>query len=67
MEDSMKDMRGRLRRAMNGVAAAGMRAHGIDYKLNFGVSLPEIKEIASLYAKEMRPWQKGFGQRMYAS
>jgi hypothetical protein len=52
MEDIIKNIRGRLRRVMNGVAAAGMRAHGIDYKMNFGVSLPEIKEIALLYAKD---------------
>jgi hypothetical protein len=52
MEDIIKDMRGKLRRAMNGVAAAGMRAHGIDYKMNFGVSLPEIKEIALQYIKD---------------
>jgi hypothetical protein len=52
MEDIIKDMRGRLRRAMNGVASAGMRAQGIDYKLNFGVALPQIKEMALLYTKD---------------
>jgi hypothetical protein len=52
MEDRIKDMRNRLRLAMNGVASAGMRAQGIDYKLNFGVALPQIKEIALLYTKE---------------
>ncbi|MDR1200758.1 MAG: DNA alkylation repair protein [Tannerellaceae bacterium] len=52
MEDVIKDMRGRLRRVMNGVASAGMRAQGIDYKLNFGVSLPQIKEMALLYTKD---------------
>jgi hypothetical protein len=51
MEDIIKDMRGRLRRAMNGVASAGMRAQGIDYKLNFGVALPQIKEVALLYTR----------------
>jgi hypothetical protein len=52
MEDIIKDMRGRLRRAMNGVASAGMRAQGIDYKLNFGVALPQVKEMALLYTKD---------------
>ncbi|MDR0749971.1 MAG: DNA alkylation repair protein [Tannerellaceae bacterium] len=52
MEDIIRDMRGRFRRAMNGVASAGMRAQGIDYKLNFGVALPQIKEMALLYAKD---------------
>ncbi|MDR1160810.1 MAG: DNA alkylation repair protein [Tannerellaceae bacterium] len=52
MEDRIRDMQGRLRRVMNGVAAAGMRAQGIDYKLNFGASLPHIKEVALLYTKD---------------
>jgi hypothetical protein len=52
MEEIIKDMRGRLRRAMNGVASVGMRAQGIDYKLNFGVALPQIKEMALLYTKD---------------
>ncbi|MDR1623860.1 MAG: DNA alkylation repair protein [Tannerellaceae bacterium] len=52
MEDIIRDMRSRLRRVMNGVASAGMRAQGIDYKLNFGVALPQIKEMALLYTKD---------------
>ena len=32
---------------MNGVASAGMREAGIEYKLNFGVGIPQLKEIAS--------------------
>ena len=31
---------------MNGVASADMRKAGIGYKLNFGVGLPALKEIA---------------------
>jgi len=34
---------------MNGVASASMRAYGLNYKLNFGVSIPKIKEIALRY------------------
>lgn len=45
-------MRSQLRLAMNGVVSASMRAHGIHYKLNFGVSLPKVKEIASQYTKD---------------
>ncbi len=37
---------------MNGVVSASMRGQGIAYKLNFGVSLPKIKEIASYYPKD---------------
>lgn len=49
MENIIKDIRTRLRLAMNGVVSTSMREHGVDYKLNFGVSIPKIKEIASLY------------------
>ncbi|MDR1403737.1 MAG: DNA alkylation repair protein [Tannerellaceae bacterium] len=58
----MKDIQTKLRQAMNGVASAGMQACGMDYKLNFGVSLPEIKKIASLYAQDsalaQRLWEE---------
>jgi hypothetical protein len=35
--------------AMNGVASSGMKHYGLDYKLNFGVPLQKIKEIAGYY------------------
>ncbi|MDH6358859.1 DNA alkylation repair protein [Parabacteroides sp. PF5-9] len=34
---------------MNGIASTSMREKGITYKLNFGVSLPKLKEIAKQY------------------
>lgn len=34
---------------MNGVASTSMREHGLEYKLNFGVSILKIKEIATGY------------------
>ncbi len=53
MTDVIKDIRSRLRLAMNGVVSTSMRQKGIDYKLNFGVSLPKIKEIANQYKKDV--------------
>ncbi|MEN9918113.1 MAG: hypothetical protein RL662_549 [Bacteroidota bacterium] len=47
--DTIKDMRQQCRRAMNGVASTSMRKHGLHYKLNFGVSVQQIKDIASRY------------------
>ena len=38
-----------LRLAMNGIVSTSMRNQGILYKLNFGVSLPKIKEISLSY------------------
>ena len=37
---------------MNGVASTGMREAGIEYKLNFGVGIPELKQIASEKGKD---------------
>jgi len=48
----IKDIRTQLRLAMNGVVSQSMREKGLVYKLNFGVELPRIKEIAALYPKD---------------
>lgn len=58
MEETIKDIRIRLRKAMNGVVSASMRQKGMEYKLNFGVSIPEIKNIASVYTPniELAKW-----------
>lgn len=45
----IKDIRGRCRMAMNGIVSAKMREQGLVYKLNFGCSLSQIKEIARRY------------------
>lgn len=47
LQDELKEIRTQLRMAMNGVISTSMREKGIDYKLNFGVPLPEIKQIAA--------------------
>lgn len=51
MTDTIKDIQTQLRRSMNGVVSTSMREQGVDYKLNFGVALPKIKEIANQYTK----------------
>lgn len=45
----LKDIRSRCRMAMNGVVSTKMREQGLVYKLNFGCSLSQIKEIAQRY------------------
>jgi hypothetical protein len=45
----IKDIRKRCRMAMNGVTSASMRNYGLNYKLNFGVSIGQIREIAACY------------------
>lgn len=48
-QDIIKDMRTRCRMGMNGVASTSMRQRGLDYKVNFGLSVQQIKELASRY------------------
>ncbi len=47
MQDIVRQIRVRLRLAMNGVVSTSMREKGLQYKLNFGVSIPKLKEIAT--------------------
>lgn len=51
-EETIKDIRKRCRMAMNGIASASMRGYGLNYKLNFGVSIQKIKEIAARYKSD---------------
>lgn len=51
-ESELKEIRRRLRLSMNGAVSASMRAQGVDYKVNFGVLLAHLKELASLYVKD---------------
>ena len=48
-EDIIKDIRQRCRLMMNGVASTSMRQHGLTYKLNFGLVIQQIKELANQY------------------
>jgi len=47
-----------MRKAMNGIVSASMRQKGVHYKLNFGVSIPEIRNIAQSYEpnEELAKW-----------
>ncbi len=45
-QEEIRTIRNQLRLAMNGVVSASMREKGVVYKLNFGVSYPEIQSIA---------------------
>lgn len=51
IKQQLQDIRTKLRLSMNGVASQSMREKGLTYKLNFGVELPRIKEIAAEYEK----------------
>jgi hypothetical protein len=51
-EEILRDIRRRCRLAMNGVVSSNMRGYGLDYKVNFGVSLQKIKEMAGYYSPD---------------
>lgn len=52
MQEKIKEIRTRLRLGMNGVVSQSMREKGVVYKLNFGLLLPQIREIAASFSKE---------------
>lgn len=49
IDATIKEIRRKIRTSMNGETVSSMRAMGVLYKQNFGVSIPRIKEIASKY------------------
>ncbi|MGL5636218.1 MAG: DNA alkylation repair protein [Bacteroidales bacterium] len=50
MQNTIRELKKSFRLAMNGDVSTSMRKSGIDYKLNFGVSLPTIKKIATRFS-----------------
>lgn len=50
--DIIRDMKAQFRLFMNGVVSQSMRDKGMQYKLNFGIEYPRIKEISEKYPKD---------------
>lgn len=51
VHETIKEIKGQFRLYMNGIASQSMREKGLGYKLNFGIELPRLKEIAACYEK----------------
>ncbi|MBK5720710.1 DNA alkylation repair protein [Dysgonomonas sp. Marseille-P4677] len=49
MQNIIKDIRTRCRLSMNGVASTSMRQRGLTYKVNFGLNIQQIKDLATRY------------------
>lgn len=49
ISETIRQIKQELRLAMNGVASTFMRENGVNYKLNFGVELPRLREIATRF------------------
>ena len=50
-QETIKEIKKQFRLFMNGVVSQSMREKGLDYKLNFGIELPRLKEIALKFEK----------------
>lgn len=51
VKDKVKTIKQSFRLHMNGVVFHSMKNKGLDYKLNWGVGLPQLKEMAADYGK----------------
>jgi 3-methyladenine DNA glycosylase AlkD len=49
LHETIKDIKSKFRLFMNGMVSQSMREKGMEYKLNFGIEYPRIKEIAAGY------------------
>ena len=51
-QQKLKDIKRAFRLKMDGMASRSMREKGLDYKINWGVNLPDLKEMAGAYGKD---------------
>ena len=49
--EKIKEIKKSLRLSMNGIVSAHQRRQGLNYKINFGVEIPRLKEIAAGHGK----------------
>ena len=52
LDTKISEIRRKIRLSMNGIVSEQMAQKGISYKINYGVSIPRIKEIAKDYAPD---------------
>lgn len=50
--EKLKEIKQSFRLLMNGVASHSMRQKGVDYKINWGVPVPELQQMATEYGKD---------------
>lgn len=51
INETVREIKRSFRLLMNGVASQSMRQKGVDYKINWGVSLPDLQKMALQYGK----------------
>ena len=71
LDNTINEIKRKFKLSMNGVTADYMKNSGIVYKLNYGVSIPRIKEIAQGYKPNSdladRLWVIGIRETMIMS
>ena len=62
LHEIIKTIKKEFRLSMNGVVSTLQRRQGLDYKINFGVEIPRLKDIAAKYQKnkELAQIKKAF-------
>ena len=50
--EKLKEIKQSFRLLMNGVASHSMRQKGVEYKINWGVPVPELQQMAAEYGKD---------------
>lgn len=50
-KEQITEIKKQFRLYMNGVVSQSMREKGLDYKVNFGIELPRLREIAAKFEK----------------
>lgn len=49
LDNQIKDIRKKIQLSMNGVVSDAMKDYGFNYKQNFGVQIPRLKQLAQNY------------------
>lgn len=53
VNETVREIKRSFRPLMNGVASQSMRQKGVDYKINWGASLPDLQKMAQQYGKNL--------------
>lgn len=54
MQEILQQIRIDLRRSMNGVTSKSMREKGLNYRLNFGVDIPRLRDLSKRYPVDIQ-------------
>lgn len=64
VEETVKQIKRSFRLYMNGDASRSMREKGLEYKLNWGISLVQLKQMAKGYGKDLELANRLFGEEV---